>query len=100
MKRPLPQNITSYDYHECEAYIEYKCCKELRDYAGHFKDDSKPYQDFWHWICETKEIHNGCYFWLSRDDIEDDDDMPDFINEIITMFCNEFGDEIYLYVSW
>lgn len=59
----------------------------------------------WHWITDTNEIHNGCYFYLSLDDdqIEDDDTEHLFIREIFAVLREEFPEaqgEMYCYTWW
>jgi hypothetical protein len=69
------------------------------------------YLDFWHWVCDNHEIHNGCYIIFSREclesynDVPEDDkyEMPKWVKEIYTHYLDEFEDEqgeVEMYVSW
>ena len=110
MNKPTKTTKVSFDYHECVEYIQdkYKC--DIRDYAGQFNNHDRkdpltvelvPYWDFWHFVLDQTEIHNGCYFYFSKDWSEDAEDWQ---KEIINMFFEEFGeegeDDMELWVSW
>ena len=107
MNKPQPKSITAYDFNQCTEYIEKKYKIDTRDYASKHKGNGEyelltEYQDFWHWIINNHDIHNGCYFWLSRNDIEDGE-TPTWVIDIIDLYLKEFGDEkeeIYFYVWW
>ena len=60
MKKPIKQTFKAYIWSEVNEYIKQKHGKELRDWSGHFKDNSKPYQDFWYHLINTNDsISNG-----------------------------------------
>ena len=110
-KKPIleHQNDPAYNWSDVCKWVEHKTGKDVRDWAGKFKskkyDDKVPYQDLWHWITDTNEIHNGCYFYLSLDDdqIEDDDTEHLFIREIFAVLREEFPEaqgEMYCYTWW
>ena len=107
-----------WDYHEVVDFIEKKYKIKLRGYtpkAGfteemikHQKETyvgskSDPYLDFWHWICEYQEIHNGCYFYLGTQEEVDEKWCPYWVKEILDLLDKEFPEakgEMYMYVSW
>jgi len=101
MKKPQIRSKQYYDYNECAKYVAYKLgIKDLDDCLGKFQgkyDDEKnklEYRDFWHYICQTHEIHNGCEF-----NIWEDDYAESWQQEIINCFLAEFGEGPY-FVSW
>lgn len=68
----------SFEWSDIEDYIKQKYGRDLRDWNGkygnreveHEPNTEIAYLDFWHWVCDTHEIHNGCFFTLYlRDDI-------------------------------
>lgn len=114
MKKPVPvQRQPCLDYHQCEAWVEKKLGKTLRDYAGNWQGEefnsTVPYQDFWHYVIQTGDyIHNGCYFWLQVRD--ESDELPlevePWQEEILTVFATEFSEyvdddgSIHFWVDW
>jgi hypothetical protein len=64
-----------------------------------------PYLDFWGWITDRNEIHNGCYFYLTvrKTDWEDMHSYPEWVKEIVALLDKEFnpktGDMLF-YVDW
>jgi hypothetical protein len=113
-KKPIleHQNEPAYNWNDVWKWIEYRTGKNVRDWAAKFGGrrsdytrEKTPYQDMWHWICDTHEIHNGCYFYLSLDDeqIDDDDAEHLFIREIFAVLREEFPEaqgEMYCYTYW
>lgn len=74
-----------------------------------------PYLDFWHWVVDNYEVHNGCIFTMNvsvdieieLEKIEEDLDgitaeqHPQyFIVRILRMIQEEFGDEVTFKVEW
>lgn len=73
------------------------------------KAGGPPYLDFWHWVIDNHEIHNGCYVTFSRGALEELEDMalkePDkaWVRDIYKRYINEFADkkgELEMYVWW
>lgn len=108
--KPQQKQTTYYDYNECRDYLQAKYGYDERDYAGHFKrkrgkltgtDESVPYLDFWHWVCEHHEIHNGCFITFSREELPGIEE--DWVREIYTHYLDEFEDEkgeVELFAWW
>ena len=136
MKKPiLEYNVEkSYDYHDVIKYIEGKYNIDTRDYKNshsHFgiwlkevkefkrihaeyseykewcKTNPCPeYLDFWHWISDVCEIHNGGHFnvnFQSYLDEKEDYKAKEWIKEIIRLIIKEFpideGDYTF-YIDW
>lgn len=110
-KKPIleHQNEPAYDWLAVSAWVEHVTGKDVRDWAGRHKakvyDDKIPYQDMWHWICDTQSPNNGSYFYLTLDDemIDDDDAEHLFIREIFAVLRQEFPEaqgEMYCWVCW
>ncbi len=61
-----------------------------------------PYQDFWHWIVDNRDIRNGSYFTLSNEDFEDIEE--DWQKTILEYVLAEFGKgdnrEVEFYAWW
>lgn len=104
--KPQKQSRTYYDYNECRDYLQEKYDYDERDYAGKYShgnsgDGNKPYLDFWHWVIERYEIHNGCYITFDKSEL--DDIEKDWIKEIYSHYLDEFADdngELEMYVWW
>jgi len=99
MNKPVKRVHEYYDYNECRNYLEEKYGYDERDYANKLTargigskadDDSVPYQDFWHYICDCTDIYNGCDFTMYSDWM---DDAEDWQKEILQHYFDEFGDE-------
>lgn len=115
-KKPRPGQFL--DYHEVIAYIEQKYGVDTRNYAKHMytgKPDDPPYQDFWHWVMDRNEVHNGCDIIIDPSQVERDyaecktlkdhadfkNSYPLFVQEILKMIGDEFGNEEHLFwVEW
>lgn len=107
MKKPEPcyPHPKSYDYHDCAAWIEQQYHVDLRDYAGTFDHTpDAPYQDFWRWLLDHNEIHNGCYLGIDLDDWKNDEETPLWVQSILVLFLEAFlpnDNEDYLFwISW
>lgn len=99
MEKPKPQKIERLDYHDCSKYIEHKLGYDLRDTLGKFsgkKDwESIEYRDFWHFLIDTQEVHNGCDIYMPYPDETEEE----WQKEILQAFHNEFGEGPY-WVWW
>jgi hypothetical protein len=99
-----------WDYHEVAHFINKKYKVDIDNFAGHKytgKKNDMPYQNFWHWICDFNEIHNGSYFELDlvdgiADEVEDEKcGTPAWVKEILKMFLDEFEEEVmYFRAVW
>lgn len=106
LQKPSKKTIEYLDYHECQTYIEAKYDIEVRDYDGALKynpdgtrvNPEAEYKDFWHWVIDRYSIHNGCFFTMDIDLLNDSN--PYWVQEILKMFFDEFGDEIDFFVEW
>ena len=98
MDKPKSEILIYYDYPECTAWIEEQYGIDVRDYAGRFHgdhDESKPYLDFWHWLCDHEDIQNGGYVTFSYEVLawlKDNGDIPGWAEEIYTHYLAEFAD--------
>ncbi len=113
-KKPVKkhQSEPAYDWHDVSEWIRHVTGKDMRDWEGKFNrpagasyDDTIPYRDMWHWICDNQDVHNGSYFYLTLDDemIDDDDREHLFIREIFAVLRQEFPEaegEMYCWTSW
>jgi hypothetical protein len=108
MKKPKKRAmVVAYNWHECVQYIEKKYKIDIRDYAGKFKckwnngelGEEKPYQDFWHWVVQNKDVNNGSVVTLSSYDYTE---CEDWQQQILTFFLKEFGKgkEATFWVEW
>ena len=108
LKNPKPKQHTHkyYNYHECEKYIAKKLgIKDLRDCLGKFDESNGPYEerenieyrDFWHFIVDDVEIHNGCAFYIPEP--YEGCDWKQWQIDICNAFADEFGMEQF-WVSW
>ena len=98
--------VIAYDWDEVKKYIEKKYSCDLRDFAGKFGvhgcSEDVEYQDFWHWIIDGNDIHNGCQFHLRFGDLSA---QPSWVQQIASYIVAEFpeaGDDngLDLWVSW
>lgn len=76
MKKPTKKHQVpeAFNWKELATYIEAKYGRELRDWNGRWDGRHTPavtpsgaeiaYLDFWHWVVDHHEIHNGCFFTL------------------------------------
>jgi len=105
MNKPKKRTREYLDYNECAKWIENKYKVDLRNYAGKKftgKPDDPPYQDFWHYIVDSGDVSNGCFFYL---DLYYIDGCTDWQKEILKMFKDEFeeyieGTCIEFWVDW
>lgn len=105
MKKPSPKTKKYYDYHEVIDYIEKKYNIKVDGYTPKVppSGEKDTYLSFWHWICDTHEVHNGSDIYLDMKwTIEHDSESwaPSWVKEILQMIMDEFGSNIELNVSW
>lgn len=101
MKKPTRKQRTKpmYDFFECKKYIEYKLGYDIRDVLGKFKDDmvnDVEYWDYWHFICDCREIQNPCILSIDEELLEYGTEWQ---NKITQAFLYEFYDAEY-WVEW
>jgi len=120
-----------FDYHEVIDWIEDKYKINTRGYTPkcgfteaqieerkRYGSDRQPYLNFWHYISEDSDIHNGSYFYMNLlgdhykgkkngdgDWDGDDEYRPRWVREIQKMIYEEFKDdldcgEMKCWVSW
>lgn len=105
MKKPVAKQRPGdfFDWFECVKWIEQKYNCDIRDYAGRYKGnpfhDEKPYQDFWHFIIDGTEIHNGCEYYMEPLELKEYAD-EDWQKEICQMFYDEFGEDLSFWIEW
>lgn len=105
MKKPKKHKREYYDYNECAEYIANKLgVKDLRDFAGKYSEkesEDKPYLDFWHWLYDFGEIHNGCFIYMPpASDIPHYTEEEKWVAPIVQVFEDEFGPEAQMWVEW
>lgn len=98
-----------WDYNEVAHYLEQLHGKNFRDYAGRFEskkhDDSIPYQDFWHWICDQNDsFSNGSWIHLPDWSYYTDEEAATepWKKEIMQYFYDFLGEDYHgkLWVQW
>lgn len=109
MGKPIKRHIYDpmFDWKEIEGYIKKEYGKDIRDWEGRFTikniEEKKPYHDFWHYIVDTQEIHNGCVFYLYFDN-DTYGELENWKKEIVDLLVKEgFLDEKRegtFWVSW
>lgn len=106
LKKPKKQTHRYYDYHECRDYLQKKFGYDERDYAKIYNngkyDKDIECLDFWYWLCEHSEIHNGCFVYFSKENL-DDLDGDEWVKEIYGHYIDEFADkngELTMYAWW
>ncbi len=93
-KPKLIQPEPYYNWNEIRDYIQQKYKIELRSYVSK-KGCIK--HDFWLWLCETYEIHNGSIFDL---ELFFEDEVP-WVLEIFKLISIEFETQrIRINTSW
>ena len=108
LTKPKKKKKEAWVYHEVEKYLEQLHGKHFRDYAGRFhnnptNDDSIPYQDFWHWICDLNDIHNGCYIHLPEwEYFMNNEETEPWKKEIMQYFKDFLGPDYdeRMWVEW
>lgn len=110
---PKKRTMEYWDYNEVIEYVEEKYGFKSRDYAGKFYGNESPdarghapapeadYLDFWHWLLDRVDVHNGCLVYLSVSDWLADEDTPAWVKEILQKIYDEFQeDEMQVWIWW
>lgn len=104
MDKPTAKRLENlaYQWNEVVEWVQQQSGRDVRDWAGKYTDNrpDAPYQDFWHVICNGGGIHNGCFFWVS---LNPNDYEEDFCKEIVSVIAKEFPEcegEMYCWVEW
>ncbi len=110
LEKPEKTTESYHDYHKCRDYLQAKFGYDERDYMGKFRKGKGkitgergevPYLDFWRWVIDNYEIHNGCFVTFDRDALNEID--QDWIKTIYKNYLDEFADEkgeLRMYVWW
>lgn len=110
MNKPILKTKAAYDYIECRDYLQDKYGYNERDWAGKYKkdrverdkmDESLPDLDFWHWVCENYQIHNGCYITFTEDELAEI--QEEWVKTIYGYYLKEFAHgtgEVTFYCWW
>lgn len=96
-KKPTEKIVKSFDWTEVQDFIEKKHKMKFRGYKEKLDGE---YRDFWLWVTGNFGIHNGCYFTLDKNEIEQEEW---WVKEIVELIFKEFGkgkDEIDFYCWW
>lgn len=76
--------------------------KEAIDYYSELMKNQPSYQDFWHFIIDSNDIHNGCEFTMHKDYMMED--AEPWQKEILQHYFDEFDADgigyIEFYVWW
>lgn len=89
-EKPGKTARSAYDYHDARNFLQARDGYDERNHAGRRftgEPNDPPYRDFWHYIVERYEIHNGCYITL-RADFE----AKPWQQEIIGKYLDTFGE--------
>lgn len=101
-----------YDYHDIIKFVEDKYNIQTRGYK---EEVDGIYRDFWHWMIEHNDVHNGCYISFPEDwRVPEGDDItpenleyhdkyaPTWVREIMEMIVKEFPgiEREEIWVSW
>jgi len=108
LEKPTKKQTEFYDYHECSEYLEKKYGYDERNYAGKTWESGsdgydRPYQDFWHWVCEMSDLSNDSMLVMNSWWGES---ATDWQREILERYIDEFGEGdnedkyILFWVSW
>lgn len=115
MDKPQPHaRGPFYEYGEVMQYLEFKYGIYPDNYtpkngfteeqlSGLADWQEKPYLNFWHWVCDMNEIHNGGTLYLDLDAVQDDEHWPGWVCEILGYIKEEFqpeGGDMRMWVSW
>jgi len=113
MEKPQSKIKQYYDYHECRNYLQEKYGYDERDFSNQATKGGREAQtlDFWYWVIEHDDIHNGCFVIFSKEILEDedtdwteiDDKFGNWQKEIYQHYIDEFADEngeVEFYVWW
>ena len=94
------------NWREAREWIRHKTGRDIRDWLGKFGPDGKefhkeiPYRDFWNWITDHCDIHNGCLFSLRSEHLENCQGDEAWAAEVLNMFIAEFGDGTKYWTEW
>jgi len=111
LQKPKKHSRSSYDYHECQDYLQAKYGYNERDYSKKFHDgkydETRPSRDFWHWLLDQGyPIHNGTYIWFQRENWEElNENNPEeaWVKTIYGYYLDEFADRdgsLEMWVEW
>lgn len=100
MDKPLANTVVYYNYHECRDYLQKKYGYDERNYQRQPVTPGSHYttsKDFWLWLCDHEDIHNGGYVTFSQEILAEwqaDEAIPDWAAEIYTHYLDEFADDL------
>ncbi len=64
----------------------------------------EPYLDFWHWVIENYNPHNGCFMTFSYAALSYDyAEHPEWVRTIYRNYLDEFANEpgeLKMFVQW
>lgn len=102
--KPRKKSRSAFEWSDIVEYIQKKYGKDVRDWAGRYskkkRNESAEYQDFWHFICDKCEVHNGATIWLFPYDWMEEEGCEDWKKEICQILVDEFGSDFEAFVSW
>ena len=91
--------IEALDYSECTQEVQNILGYDIRDVNGRFKKDGNrmaEYRDWWHYLIEQQEVHNGCLIWIGSEMLG----AEPWQDEITQCFIDTFGDDQQYWVEW
>ncbi len=100
-QKPELQSRGAYEYSDCVEWVEQKLGYDIRNVLNsHSPENIKKnieYRDWWHFLIDYEDVHNGCYIMIRRDLMEYGNDWQ---NEITQKFLDEFGEDAEYWVDW
>lgn len=75
--------------------------KEAHDLYRRMMKNEPEYLDFWHWVVDNYEVHNGSFISFSKEALGCE--MKDWQKEIYKHYLDEFADEngeLEMWVEW
>jgi len=108
MKKPAKKVKEYYDYSKCADYIAHKLgIEDLNDIDNSHRDPAAEYKNFWHFLVDQKEIHNGMFvdfrYWednLPNDVLPEKYQIKPWQDRIVRAFIEEFGEDAEYWVWW
>lgn len=102
MNKPTPYVKEAIDYGEAAKWVGDKLGYDIRDVNScsdyDFADPNRPkYLDYWHYIINNQEVHNGGTIYIDKYMLEFGEDWQ---NKITQCFIDEFGDEQEYWTDW
>ena len=92
MKKPEKIKFELNDYHKCRDWLQRRYNYDERNYANctlTASEDDTPYQDFWHFVIDMGNPHNGSILWMHNEWRENAEEWQ---VEILDRYLDHFGE--------